>query len=624
MGQGISDRSLFEAKVANRFGILPNFFRSARAAPELIERLWGFAEAGYLDNPMPSLFKERLFVSLSRFCQMRYCIVRHVGFLLGDEHGFPAGDHSSPLNTVDDVLRLLRRPTPWKRDMESVYQRLTARAEPIEAWPEPDSELEDLIFACAALLFTEPTRSDRARRALRSAIGARKFEFLAGLLAFLRTAHYWTMVHPEIEIEEDMSALLRQHEDLARLLLNDPEADRNDMGRRLFDELTSLRELHERKELEKAKRMLEAKDRQKDEFIAVLAHELRNPLAAIRAATDALTVIGTNDSHTEHFRALVDRQSTAMARMLDDLLDASRVALGKVAVSIEDLDFGEIVRSVVAEHEARASMANLTLIVQLPETPCYVRADQVRLRQVINNLLSNALKFTPSGEISLLLVAYDDKAVLRVTDSGVGFDPELGEHLFEPFFQVGTDAAHSGGGLGLGLALGARLAELQGGRLRAASDGPGRGATFSLTMPRAPQGNKGPSRSETQVLSGSGRVLLVEDNAEVGTSLARLLEVLGFEVHIAADGHQALEQVRAARPDIVLCDLGLPNGPDGYQVARTCQSDPLLRPIRLIAISGYSRPADYECATSAGFEQLIPKPVTLKSLECLVSGEIKA
>ena len=281
----------FETEVADRFGILPNFFRSAQAAPELIQQLWGFAKAGYLDNPMPSVFKERLFVWLSRFCPMRYCIVRHVGFLLGGDHGRSSGDATAAPQTVADVVRLLRRPTPWQRDMTLVYAHLENLAEPIETWPDSDGELEDSIFACAAVMFVEPARSERARHALIRAIGSRRFEFFSGCLAFIRTAHYWTMLHPEIESEDDMLSLLRDQEELAKLLLGDSEADRCEMGERLFEELTALRDLHERQELEKAKQALEEKDRQKDQFIAVLAHELRNPLATIRASADALALI---------------------------------------------------------------------------------------------------------------------------------------------------------------------------------------------------------------------------------------------------------------------------------------------------------------------------------------------
>jgi hypothetical protein len=231
--------------VAKRFGLLPNFFRSAKAAPELIQQLWGFAKTGYLDNPMPSPFKERLFVWLSRFCPVRYCIMRHVGFLLG--HGHPAGDATVMPQTLEEIVRLLARPTPWQRDMNEVYTRLEAPSSTVQSWPESGTEFEDVIFACAAVIFVEPARSERARKSLAKAVGARQFEFFCGCLAFIRTAHYWTLLHPEIETEDDMNLLLSQHEELEKLLLHDPEAGRAEMGQRLFGELTGLRDLHERR-----------------------------------------------------------------------------------------------------------------------------------------------------------------------------------------------------------------------------------------------------------------------------------------------------------------------------------------------------------------------------------------
>jgi signal transduction histidine kinase/CheY-like chemotaxis protein len=618
MDQTLDNREGFEAKVASRFGILPNFFRSASAAPELIQRLWGFAEAGYLDNPMPSLFKERLFVYLSRFCRVRYCIVRHVGFLLG--LGRPSGDAASPVNTVEEVVRLLRRPTPWNRDMPAVYQRLTALG-PISDWPASDTESEDLIFACAVLLFSEPGRSERARRAVIAAVGERHFEFLAGFLAFVRAAHYWTMLHPQIEIEDDMVALLRHHEELARLLWCDPEAERCEMGERLFEELTALRELNERRELEKAKHALEERDRQKDQFIAVLAHELRNPLAAIRAATDALALAGTQgQDRSERFRALVDRQCVAMSRILEDLLDASRIALGKVAVEIVDVDFSEAVRNVVSEFEPRARAAGLDINLYLPDALCYVRGDRVRLQQVVGNLLSNAIKFTPSpGRIVVQVGTEAGTAVLRIEDSGIGFSADVAARLFEPFFQAETDFARSSGGLGLGLAISARLAELQDGRLSAVSDGPGRGATFSLTMALAAGPVLSPASVEKLPRPQRGLVLLVEDNGDVAHGLAEVIRIIGFDVDVAPDGRSALARARAVTPDLIICDLGLPNGMDGYAVARACKSDPALRSIRLIAASGYSRPEDHANANAAGFEMLIPKPITLAALRELLS-----
>ena len=261
MEQSSDRHTPFEVEVTGRFGILPNFFRSAHAAPELIEQLWSFATAAYLDNPIPALFKERLFVMLSRLCPVRYCIVRHVGFLLG--HGRPAGDVNAPAHSIADVIQLLKRPTPWNRDMARVYARLEGLTEPLANWPEPRTEMEDLLFACTAVVFTEPARGEAARLALLRALGPRHFEYLSGFLAFIRTAHYWTILHPEIETEEDMRILMRDHEELARLLLEDPEADRCEMGARMFDELTALRELKERQELKKAKDALEEKDRQR-------------------------------------------------------------------------------------------------------------------------------------------------------------------------------------------------------------------------------------------------------------------------------------------------------------------------------------------------------------------------
>ena len=476
----------FEAEVAGRFGMLPNFFRSAQAAPELIQQLWGFAKAGYLDNPMPSVFKERLFVWLSRFCPMRYCIVRHVGFLLGHSHGRAAGDTAAAPQTIDEIVGLLRRPSPWQREMEEVYVLLERLTAPIDTWPGAGTELEDAIFACAAVIFVEPARSDRARRALVHAVGLRRFEFFSGCLAFIRTAHYWTMLHPEIETEEDMQLLMRGHEDLARLLLEDPEADRCEMGERLFEELTSLRELHERQELERAKQALEEKDRQKDQFIAVIAHELRNPLGAIRWATDAISLVQMPDPGTAQLVERLDRQITAMARMLDDLQDVSRTALGKVSVRLERVALPELLADVLNEQQPRAQQAGLQVIAQFPDQVCFVKADRVRLRQILDNLLANAIKFTPAGgTVELSLAQEAGHAVVTVRDSGVGFDEEFADKLFDPFTQAEQGPDRRVGGLGLGLAIARRLAKLQGASLSAASAGVNRGATFTLRIPVA-------------------------------------------------------------------------------------------------------------------------------------------
>ena len=195
---------------------------SASDAPEIIEKLWDFAKSAYLDNPMPSLFKERLFVFLSRFCQVRYCIVRHCGFLVG--YGHSSGDVTAAPQTIEQAVKLLTLPPPWRRQLEPVYDGLASVSiqGPID-WPTPDSEIEDWIFAASALIFVEPTKSERARQALRRTLGGRRLEYLLALLAFIRTAHFWTIVHPGLEIEDDVRELMSTHKELASLLLQDPD-----------------------------------------------------------------------------------------------------------------------------------------------------------------------------------------------------------------------------------------------------------------------------------------------------------------------------------------------------------------------------------------------------------------
>jgi signal transduction histidine kinase len=618
MEYNLNSDAAFQADVAGRFGILPNFFRSARAAPELLEQLWGFAKAGYLDNPMPSVFKERLFVWLSRFCPMRYCIVRHVGFLLGGGHGRAAGDANAPPQTVNEVITLLRRPSPWMRDMTRVYANLEAVPRPDGRWPAAGSQLEDAIFACAAVMFVEPARCESARLALIRTLGQRDYEFLSGCLAFIRTAHYWTMLHPEIESEEDMRVLMRGHEELAKLLMEDAEADRSEMSVRTFAELESLRELNERQELQKAKQALEEKDRQKDQFIAVLAHELRNPLSAIRTSAYALRHLNLQDERAGPLVERVDRQTTAIARMLEDLLDASRIAFGKVSVQFESVDFRAFLSDALDEQEPHARQAGLKLMSKITEDICYVNADRMRLRQVVDNLLSNAIKFTAAGgSVELALAIENDTAVVSVRDTGIGFDSAFSKKLFEPFVQQEQGRDRNTGGLGLGLAIASRLATLQNGSLTASSPGIGRGALFTLRIPVATRLTHSPINSGPVERLSPKSVLLVEDNRDLADGLAELLRLLGVHVRVAYDGPSAIKSALEAVPDIILCDLGLP-GMDGFAVARACRAEISLRKVRLVAASGYSSSEDHENASSAGFDSLMTKPLTEESLRKLI------
>ena len=228
----------FRPEVEDRFGVLPNFFCSADAAPGLVEELWKFAKSAYLDSPLPSLFKERLFVHLSRFCEIRYCIVRHVGFLIG--HGWPAGDVDARPETVEQVIEMLRRPLPEGRELVSMLDRLE-RVSLGGRLPEPRTQSETDLFDALTIMFLSPRATARVRAAVRAAVGDATFELLVAYLAFIRTAHYWTEMHPELTYEPDMAELLRSHGELAALLLDTSEAELVQGGVRLRDTLNHLK-----------------------------------------------------------------------------------------------------------------------------------------------------------------------------------------------------------------------------------------------------------------------------------------------------------------------------------------------------------------------------------------------
>jgi len=239
------------AEIRDRFGLLPNFFRLTSESPEVTTALWGFARFAYLDNPLPSLFKERLFVYLSRFCEVRYCISRHVGFLIG--LGRPAGDAQSPIQTIEEIVRLVGRPLPRNEHILPCAALCAVCAEPLAKMPEPDSAMEEAIFACATHAFLKTPQAPACLAGLKRALGASLFERLLVFLAFVRTAHYWTEVHKELEVEQDIKDLLATHEALAECVLNDPEGGASEISRQLIDELAALREAQRRLSAESQK-----------------------------------------------------------------------------------------------------------------------------------------------------------------------------------------------------------------------------------------------------------------------------------------------------------------------------------------------------------------------------------
>ncbi|WPP02397.1 hypothetical protein SFA35_25740 (plasmid) [Pseudomonas sp. HR96] len=241
----LNDES-FKAEVVSRFGLLPNFFQTAKDAPGLIQELWSFARSGYLDNPLPSVFKERLFVHLSRFCEVRYCIVRHVGFLIGQ--GNPAGDPAAIPHTIEQAVRLLNQPAMLPaEELDEVYARLNLTR--FTQMPAMETREEKDIFAAASVMFVQPGCSQQAAKAVRTAIGGTNFEILTAFLAFIRTAHYWTLTHQELTFEADMAAMLVAHEHLAKLLLDVSDAAHAQLPTQLHRELLLLRQEHDDRQL---------------------------------------------------------------------------------------------------------------------------------------------------------------------------------------------------------------------------------------------------------------------------------------------------------------------------------------------------------------------------------------
>jgi PAS domain S-box-containing protein len=598
----------FTDEVTSRFGVLPNFFCSAPAAGALIEQLWGFAKAGYLESPLPSLFKERLFVHLSRFCEVRYCIVRHVGFLIGE--GRPAGDPTVTPQTVEQVLALLRRPLPDATQLALCLARLECHQLPVEI-PEAGSELEGDLFDALTIIFLEPRLSERARRAVAGACGEGRFEILTAFLAFVRTAHFWTETHPSLAYEPDMLAVMAEHDDLAQLLLDRTEAERAKAGEALRQTLAELDQsrgararaeealriseqrlttvldaarmafwewdpatdtvnasdtmddlfglpagekfqtssqgfalvhpddqpghrekvvaaareggtwhhhfrvirprdgkvtwleehahgtqdpatgklsvaglvwdVTERKNLELS---LQDADRRKDEFLATLAHELRNPLAPLRNGLQIARLTSKADSPFQRTIEMMDRQLTHLVRLVDDLLDVGRISSGKIELRRKEVTLSDILTSSAEAARTAIDTHGHELIIGSGTEELWVEGDVDRLTQIFSNLLTNAAKYTePGGRIELRVARHAEWAVVSVSDNGIGIPPTELPRIFELFSQVRLHQGHSEGGLGIGLSIVRKLVEMHRGTVSASSEGSGKGSTFVVRLP---------------------------------------------------------------------------------------------------------------------------------------------
>lgn len=373
-----------------------------------------------------------------------------------------------------------------------------------------------------------------------------------------------------------------------------------------------------------AQEALRKEAERKDEFLAMLGHELRNPLAAI---SSSLQLLEHHDGSSEHHagaRRRMSRQVGHLNRMVDDLLDLSRISRGQILLHREALDLAAIVRQVLEDHRETIAEAEVDASIRLPPEPVPVDADRTRLSQALGNLIQNACKFTdPGGTVEVRVEASDPDVEVRVVDSGIGIESQDIERILDPFNQAPAGRARSGGGLGLGLAVVKSVADLHGGSVHALSDGPGTGATFILRLPlRAgppvrPGEDRGPSKPVRA--QADHHILIVEDHRDAAASLSELLRLHGHRVEVAHDGPTGLDRVRELHPDVVLCDIGLPGDMDGYDLARAVRSDPALTKVFLVALTGFGQEADRRRALEIGFDAHLTKPADPERLARLLA-----
>ena len=382
----------------------------------------------------------------------------------------------------------------------------------------------------------------------------------------------------------------------------------------------SSRDTTERRVNEVAVR-LEA--RRKDEFIATLAHELRNPLAPIRNALEVARLAKGNDVAVEYAHGVMDRQMTHMVRLIDDLLDLSRLSLGRIELKRHTFDLTSVLETAIETSRPHIKQSELALTLNLPDAQLCVDADSDRLVQVFSNLLTNSAKFTPKhGHVTLSAVAEGDSAVVSVKDTGVGMNADILEHVFDSFTQEGDALHRSAGGLGIGLTLVKGLVELHAGSVEARSEGKGLGSEFIVRLPLSTASHPGEvpeARRNAPSTTNWHRILVVDDNKDSATSLSMMLNFMGHDTRTANDGLRGLEVAETFRPDVCLMDIGMPNL-NGFEMAQRLRTESWAKDILLIALSGWGQDQDKERSNQAGFDLHLVKPIDPATLTAVLEA----
>ncbi len=540
----------------------------------------------WLDNGLPNPFKQRLAVYLALLSGSRYCLERHVSWLRGSGQVL-----EGPLVASSaQVLSLLQLPPPGDDELKRATELLEASGTQRSETVAPGSQVEQAVFVVAGSLSLGKGNAANLRHAVERAIGPTRLAQIMLLLSWFRAECQWVQAQADLAADDDTLALLKREPDVALLL-----------DARLGN--------------------IDTRDRQRDKFMGMLGHELRNPVAAISAVSDMFQVVGIEDERLRNASNILHRQTRSLSEMLDNLQEVSNLAFGKVSMAKVPLVPDELLAAVLRRQEPKFTEQGITVTHTPAERRMYVMADRTRLGQVFEQILSNARKFarTP-GNLQIVTQVEPTSVAIRFRDDGSGFASDRASTIFEPFSPNRSDALQHASGLGIGLTIARMITALHDGALEAASAGPGKGATFTLRLPLASQDASSKPEKKPAVRSPSRiRVLAIEDNKDFAQLFRHMLEIMGCELEITSDARSGLKLAHERLPEIIFCDIGLPGDMDGFDFARAVRADAELAHIPLVAVSGYSSPEDREKAMAAGFDRVCAKPVKFADISDALS-----
>jgi signal transduction histidine kinase len=470
------------ARIADRFGLVPAFFMMAHAEAPIVESMFSMAEFAYFDSPLPALFKERLFVYVSRFCAVPYCMARHCGFLVGC--GNVSGDRDAEGISVAEAVALIQTPFPDAAGRDELLRALRAVPDVLERWPDAASALSETVLFAAAVIFVMPQEHKPLVAELERVLGARLHNYLMLFLGFIRFAHFWTESHPQLRVEDDLEHLLSEQRELAEWVTNYSAQVEQEVAHAKAElrdvELLRARAAQSERDVVDLREEVTARTT----HMTTLSHELRTPLNAVVGYTELLEagLGGALDEKGIAYLARIKATARQQQQIIEEILSFARLEGGRETVRKEVCEMDALVHELQAVITPLAEARGLTFTTKVANAPATFTADAGKVRQVLINLLGNAVKFTPAGTVDLNVATSHDDLVFTVTDTGPGIPPRDRERIFEPFTQLDEGKTREYGGTGLGLAITKRLVELLHGDIRVhARDGGG--STFIVALP---------------------------------------------------------------------------------------------------------------------------------------------